>query len=129
MASSFVTQMSKILCMRTSSKSARTGLVIPQNFKSPPIAFKCLSEKRKAPSPELSTKRRPVEDHLPVRLEQGRDVSLELLGIAGVDLFAWQNHDCHVTDLFRRQLHSDLLVQAALRFLTREMVFLPRSSR
>ena len=33
-----------------------------------------------------------VEDDLPVRLEQGRDVSLELLGIAGVELIARQDH-------------------------------------
>ena len=131
MASSFVTQISKILCMRTSSNSARTGLVIPHNFKSPPFAFKCRNEDRKAPRPGAVHEAQPgqVEDHLPARLEQRRDVSLELLGIAGVELFAWQDHDCHVTDLLRRQLHPDLLVQAALRFLTREMQFLPRSSR
>ena len=38
-ASSLVTEMSKILCIRTSSNSARTGLVISHSFRSPPLAF------------------------------------------------------------------------------------------
>ena len=125
-------QISNILCIRTSSKSARTGLVIPHNFKSPPVAFNCLKDDRNAPRPELSTKRSSgqVEDHLPARLEQRRDVSFEFLGIAGVELLARQDHDSHVADLLRRQLHRDLLVLgSSLRFLTMEMQFLPRSSR
>lgn len=41
-ASSLLPQMSKILCIRTSSNTAPTGFDMPHSFSSPPVAFNCL---------------------------------------------------------------------------------------
>ena len=50
-----------------------------------------------------------IEHHLAARLEHGPDVALELLGVAGVQLFAGQHDHGDVADLFGEQFHEVLL--------------------
>ena len=131
MASSFVPQISKILCIRTSSKSARTGLVIPHNFKSPPVAFSCLSDDRNAPRPELSTKRSSARSKTTFPRGSSSGAISRLNSLALLASSCSPGRTTTVTSPIFSVVSSIglSLVQAVLRFLTMEMQFLPRSSR
>src|SRR5262249_48961156 len=53
-ASSRVSKMSRILCIRTSSQRALTSLVVRHSLRSPPAVWTLRSEPMMAPQPELS---------------------------------------------------------------------------
>jgi hypothetical protein len=46
-----------------------------------------------------------IEHDLAARLEQRRNVALEILGVAGVQLLAGQDHHRHVANRLRRHIH------------------------